>query len=47
MGGSIRLGRIAGIPINLHVSWFIIFVLSAVFFERYFSNSGFLGVDSH
>ncbi len=41
MGGSIRLGRIAGIPINLHVSWFIIFVLSAVFFERYFSNSGF------
>ena len=41
MGGSIRLGKIAGIPISLHLSWFIILVLATIFFERYFSNSGF------
>jgi Zn-dependent protease/CBS domain-containing protein len=27
MGASIRLGRIRGIPIGLHISWFLIFVL--------------------
>ena len=41
MGGSIRLGKIAGIPISLHLSWFIILVLATLFFERYLSNSGF------
>lgn len=41
MGGSIRLGKIAGIPISIHLSWFVILVLSVVFFERYYSNSGF------
>lgn len=27
MGSSIKLGRILGIPVSLHVSWFLIFVL--------------------
>ena len=41
MGASIRLGKIAGIPVSLHVSWFIIFVLSAILFERAFSDSSY------
>ena len=46
MGGSIRLGKIAGIPINIHLSWFIILVLATVFFERYLSNTAFRWTDT-
>ena len=38
MGASVRLGRILGVPVRLHFSWFIIFVLFAFVFEGYFSG---------
>ena len=38
MGSSIRLGRILGIPISLHYSWFIIFVLFTLLLERHFGQ---------
>jgi Zn-dependent protease len=37
MHSSVRLGRIAGIPVELHVSWFIIAALIALSLARHFA----------
>ena len=39
MGGSVRIGRVLGIPVSLHFSWFIVFVLFSFIFERHFNDS--------
>ena len=39
MTASIKLGRILGIPISLHLSWFVIFFFFVITFERYFQQS--------
>ena len=39
MAASIKLGRILGIPISLHLSWFVIFFFFVITFERYFQRS--------
>jgi Zn-dependent protease/CBS domain-containing protein len=38
MGGSLRLGKILGIEIRLHYSWFLIFAIVTFFVYRYFSE---------
>ena len=38
MGGSLRLGRILGIDIRLHYSWFLIFALVTYFVYSYFAE---------
>ena len=36
-----RLGKVFGIPISLHFSWFIIFVLFTIIFEGHFDDRDF------
>ena len=38
MGGSLRLGKILGIEIRLHYSWFLIFVIVTFFVYSYFDE---------
>ena len=38
MGASVAIGRIFGIPVSLHFSWFIVFVLFSFIFERHFNQ---------
>ncbi len=38
MGASIRIGRVFGIPVSLHFSWFIIFLLFTYLFQRHFAS---------
>ena len=38
MGASVRLGKILGIPVSLHFSWFIIFFLFTIIFEGHFDK---------
>lgn len=38
MGGSVSIGRVLGIPVSLHFSWFIVFVLFSFIFERHFNQ---------
>jgi Zn-dependent protease len=38
MGGSLRLGRILGVDIRLHYSWFLIFVIVTFFTYSYFGE---------
>ena len=38
MGASVRLGKILGIPVSLHFSWFIIFLLFTIIFEGHFDQ---------
>ena len=39
MGASIRIGRVLGIPVSLHFSWFIIFFLFTFIFQRHFESA--------
>ena len=39
MGASVSLGKILGIPVRLHFSWLIIFLLATVLFARYLGES--------
>ena len=39
MGASLRLGRILGIPINIHFSWIIVFVLCTFLFQEHFDQA--------
>ena len=39
MGASINLPRLFGIPIRLHFSWFLIFVLFTLVFENHFDRN--------
>lgn len=39
MGASVKLGKILGIPVRLHFSWFIIFFLTTLLFARYLGES--------
>jgi Zn-dependent protease len=44
MGNSLRLGKVFGIPIYLHYSWFLIFVILTVSIAIYFLQSYPLGI---
>ena len=39
MGASIRIGKVLGIPVSLHFSWFIIFFLFTFIFQRHFEGN--------
>ncbi len=38
MGTSLKLGKILGVPVSLHFSWFIVFLLFAFILEGYFGR---------
>ena len=38
MGSTISIGKVLGIPVNLHVSWFIVFILFTFMFQRHFDR---------
>ena len=38
MGASVTLGRVFGVPVRLHFSWFIIFFLFTILFEGHFDQ---------
>ena len=38
MGASIRVGKILGVPVSLHFSWFIVLVLFTLVFEGHFDR---------
>ena len=39
MGASLSLGRILGIPVNIHFSWFFVFVLFSFLFQEHFDQA--------
>ena len=39
MGASIKIGKVLGIPVSLHFSWFIIFFLFTFIFQRHFESN--------
>ena len=41
MGASIRVGKILGVPVSLHFSWFIVLALFTLVFEGHFDRRGF------
>lgn len=38
MGASLKLGKILGVPVSLHFSWFIVFFVFAFLLENYFGR---------
>ena len=39
MGASIKIGKVLGIPVSLHFSWFIIFIIFTFLLEGHFGRS--------
>ena len=38
MGPSVRIGKLFGVPVNLHFSWFFIFLFFIILIERHFDQ---------
>ena len=38
MGASVKLGRVLGVPVRLHFSWFVAFILFIILFEGHFEE---------